>query len=337
MGREKGFSYFQLNTNGIRLAEEPSLAQHLKDAGLTCVFLQFDATDDRINRVLRGTELLEKKQKAIDACAIARLPVVLVPTIAGGINDSEVAAIINYGIQHSPVVRGVHFQPMSFFGRCDVTAKRVTIPELLLQIEEQSGRILQREDFSGGSVENPHCSFNANYIINDKGYLEPLKSRRTSCCGPVIEEDPVVSSCCGPVIEEDPVVSSCCGPVIEEDPVVSSCCGPTTTEIPSLPTSRYRPTDDPVARAQDIQQRRWGTNLDALPIDRPEVGSFDEFLWQTKARGFSVTGMAFMDAYTMDFDRLCSCYIFTLDPEGNPIPFCAYNLTNTQGSGLYRN
>jgi uncharacterized radical SAM superfamily Fe-S cluster-containing enzyme len=310
MGREKGFSYFQLNTNGIRLAEEPDLAHRLKHAGLTCVFLQFDATDDRINRTLRGVDLLEKKQRSIDACATARLPVVLVPTIAGGVNDSEVAAIVNYGIQHSPVVRGVHFQPMSFFGRCDVTATRVTIPELLSLLETQSDRMLQREDFSGGSVENPHCSFNANYIINDKGCLEPLKSRRSSCCGPVIEEEPAVSSCCGPVTTEKP---------------------------PSPPTSCCRPTDDPVARAQDIQQRRWGTDLDALPANRPEAGSLDEFLWQTKARGFSVTGMAFMDAYTMDFDRLRSCYIFILDPAGNPIPFCAYNLTDAQGGGLYRN
>jgi uncharacterized radical SAM superfamily Fe-S cluster-containing enzyme len=310
IGREKGFSYFQLNTNGIRLAEEPDLARRLKDAGLTCVFLQFDATDDRINRTLRGIDLAEKKQKAIDACGSARLPVVLVPTIAGGVNDNEVAAIVNYGIQRSPVVRGVHFQPMSFFGRCNITAERVTIPELLLLLEEQSDRMLQREDFSGGGVENPHCSFNANYLINDKGRLEPLKSRQTSCCGPTIEEEPVVSSCCGSVTIEKPL---------------------------SSPTSYCRSADDPVARAQDIQQRRWGTDLDALSIDRPEAGSLDEFLWRTKARGFSVTGMAFMDAYTMDFDRLRNCYIFTLDPAGNPIPFCAYNLTNAQGNGLYRN
>lgn len=33
MGREKGFTFFQLNTNGIRLAEEEEYARKLKKAG----------------------------------------------------------------------------------------------------------------------------------------------------------------------------------------------------------------------------------------------------------------------------------------------------------------
>ena len=42
MGREKGFTFFQLNTNGIRLAREEGYAGKLKKAGLNTVFLQFD-------------------------------------------------------------------------------------------------------------------------------------------------------------------------------------------------------------------------------------------------------------------------------------------------------
>ena len=41
MGREKGFTFFQLNTNGIRLAQEAGYARKLKKAGLNTVFLQF--------------------------------------------------------------------------------------------------------------------------------------------------------------------------------------------------------------------------------------------------------------------------------------------------------
>jgi uncharacterized radical SAM superfamily Fe-S cluster-containing enzyme len=338
IGRDKGFSYFQLNTNGIRLAEDPGLAMRLKDAGLTCVFLQFDGTDDRINQALRGARLLSLKQRTIDACAAARLPVVLVPTVAGGINDEDLAAIIDYGIQRSPVVRGVHFQPMSFFGRHTVTATRVTIPELLLALEVQSGGMLSRGHFSGGGVENPHCSFNANYVIDDEGRLQLLGTKASSCCGPTIEAEPEsTASCC----EAEPVASCC-----EPEPVAScckpepaaSCCGQTPEDAPESVTSCCGQTaeNDLVARAQDIQQRRWGTDLDTLPAERPEPGTLDEFLWQTRARGFSVTGMAFMDAHTQDFERLRSCYIFILDSNGDPIPFCAYNLTDARGTGPYR-
>ena len=39
MGREKGFTFFQLNTNGIRLAQEAGYARKLKKAGLNTGFL----------------------------------------------------------------------------------------------------------------------------------------------------------------------------------------------------------------------------------------------------------------------------------------------------------
>ena len=59
MGRAMGFRFIQLNTNGLRLARDPSFVERLKKAGLASVFLQFDGTDDRIHRALRGGPLLK--------------------------------------------------------------------------------------------------------------------------------------------------------------------------------------------------------------------------------------------------------------------------------------
>ena len=325
IGREKGFEYFQLNTNGILLAEDEGLAKRLKDEGLTCVFLQFDAISESANRALRGADILKAKKRALDNCAAVNLPVVLVPTLAKGINDEEIMSVIDYGISRSPIVRGVHFQPMSFFGRCDVDADRLTIPDVLQLMEDQSSGMIRVSHFSGGTVEQAHCSFSANYLIDDGGRLQPLGFGATSssCCGPVIEQEP---SCCAAVTEPEP---SCCAVAAQPKPQPQSKPQPQPSPCCSSP-------HDAVRRAQDIQLRRWGTDLDAIPEMRPEAGSLDEFLWQTKARGFSITGMAFMDAWTMDFDRLRRCYIFEMDKDGNPIPFCAYNLSNAKGRGLYR-
>jgi hypothetical protein len=44
--RDAGFTFIQLNTNGILLAEDSDLAPRLCDAGLTSVFLQFDGLQD---------------------------------------------------------------------------------------------------------------------------------------------------------------------------------------------------------------------------------------------------------------------------------------------------
>ncbi|MDR1712597.1 MAG: hypothetical protein LBR39_00335, partial [Coriobacteriales bacterium] len=72
------------------------------------------------------------------------------------------------------------------------------------------------------------------------------------------------------------------------------------------------------------------------PLTRPEPGTLDAFLWDTKARGFSITGMAFMDAWSMDFERLRRCYVFCLEPDGRVIPFCACNLSDTAGNSPMR-
>lgn len=54
VGRDKGFSFFQLNTNGLRIAEEKGYAEFLRDAGVSCVFLQFDGLRDSTYEILRG-------------------------------------------------------------------------------------------------------------------------------------------------------------------------------------------------------------------------------------------------------------------------------------------
>ena len=57
LGKAKGFPYLQLNTNGLRLAAQGDYAAQLKDAGLDCVFLQFDAVEDAAYTALRGRPL----------------------------------------------------------------------------------------------------------------------------------------------------------------------------------------------------------------------------------------------------------------------------------------
>ena len=46
--------------------------------------------------------------------------------------------------------------------------------------------------------------------------------------------------------------------------------------------------------------------------------------------------MAFMDADSLDLERLRRCYIFEADAERGMVPFCAYNLTARDGRALYR-
>jgi hypothetical protein len=184
--RRLGFPFVQINTNGLRLAQDPAYARRLKEAGLDCVFLQFDGLDDGIYRAIRGADLAERKRKAIDVCAELGLGVVLVPVLVPKINLDSVGDIIRFAASRSPQVRAVHFQPISYFGRYPGTpsaADRVTLPEVLAAIEAQAA--LPASNFHPASAENPYCSFSGEVIVTADGTLVPATPAKSSgCCGP---------------------------------------------------------------------------------------------------------------------------------------------------------
>lgn len=189
LGRRRGFSFFQLNTNGLRLAAEPDYAGKLKLAGLSCVFLQFDGTRDAIFKTLRGKALLDAKARAVEHCAAQGLGVVLVPTLVPGINTDNVGEIIRWGLARSPIVRGVHFQPISYFGRYPRQprdAVRFTLPELMRELELQTSGLLRAADFCPPGGENAYCSFHGNYVLLADGRLQALPGRKAGCCQPVV-------------------------------------------------------------------------------------------------------------------------------------------------------
>ena len=142
MGKAMGFGFIQLNTNGLRLAEDVSFVRDLKQAGLDSVFLQFDGLTDDVHLKLRGKKLNALKTKAVAHCRACNLGVVLVPTVVPGVNDGQIGEIIRFGLDNAPHVRGVHFQPISYFGRYpNVPAERdrMTLPQVIQAIGDQTG------------------------------------------------------------------------------------------------------------------------------------------------------------------------------------------------------
>lgn len=187
LGRKMGFPFFQLNTNGLRLARETGYAETLKQAGLDTVFLQFDGVTDEPYEILRGRKLMEEKERAIENCAGAGLGIVLVPVIAAGVNEDQIGDILKFAMARMPAVRGVHFQPLSYFGRCGLLRPEipVTIPRMLRHIEAQTDGVMKASDFTGGGAESPYCSFHASYMRRRDGSFRVLaqKSGGSCCCG----------------------------------------------------------------------------------------------------------------------------------------------------------
>jgi len=181
--RDAGFSFIQLNTNGLRLAADPHFTKKLKEAGLTSVFLQFDSLNDDSWQRIRGRRLCEQKLQAVELLAELDLGIVLVATIVRGINDSELWNLCQFGLDHQPAVRGIHFQPVSLFGRFPNLAadSHITLPELMQGLVEQSGDQLHIGDFLPPGCEHALCSFSARYLNYGQGRLTRLGATGCNC------------------------------------------------------------------------------------------------------------------------------------------------------------
>lgn len=194
--RSLGYTFLQLNTNGLRLAADPGYVQALKEAGLSTVFMQFDGINDVVYRRLRGQNLFEIKQKAIENCAQHHLGVVLVPTLVPGVNTGQIGDIVRYALSGMPVIRGVHFQPVSYFGRYPTVphdSDRITLPEVLQALEQQTDGLLKATDFAPSDCENALCSFHGDFIYLEDGRLAPVTLKEDTggspdrCCRPEAE------------------------------------------------------------------------------------------------------------------------------------------------------
>lgn len=313
LGKAKGFTFFQLNTNGVRIAKEENYAAHLAQIGVSCVFLQFDGLDDQIYQTLRGCALKDTKLLAIRRCREAGLPVVLVPTLTPGVNDHAIGEILQFALRHTPYIRGVHIQPISYFGRCALTppAKRLTIPRILKNIEDQTDELMKAADFGGGGAESPYCSFHASYLCREDGTIKALARKQTQCCCVQSSdardfvaqhwgEKPKAESCC--CSEPEPATQECCCCDSEPAPVQECCC---CDSEPSV-------------------------------SDCCDTSSLDDFLHKVVESTFTVSGMLFQDAENLDLERLRRCYLCEADTEHGMVPFCAYNLTDRDGKALYR-
>ena len=178
MARERGFTYIQVNSNGRRLSVSEEYCRELAQSGVTTVYLGFDGFDDKAYQAKYGENILRQKDRAIENCGRAGIAVVLVPCVIPGANDDQLGAIIDYAIQKVPVVRGVYFQPVSYFGIYPGDkVRRITIPEVIRRIESQTGGRVRERDFLPGAYEAAACSFQASYLVGADGKLTALNRR----------------------------------------------------------------------------------------------------------------------------------------------------------------
>ena len=173
--KERPIRHLMLNTNGLRIAQEPDFAARLaRYAPGFEVYLQFDSLRREALMDLRGADLRRVRADALAALDAAGVSTTLVVTVKRGVNDDEIGDIIRHAQQWS-CVRGVTLQPVQDAGRCegyDASRHRLTVSELRRRIVEQSGI------FTAADVVpvpcNPDTLAMAYAIRSPDGGLQPL-------------------------------------------------------------------------------------------------------------------------------------------------------------------
>jgi 7,8-dihydro-6-hydroxymethylpterin dimethyltransferase len=288
-----------LNTNGIRLASDRRFVAALGERNRTPgravnIYLQFDGFDERTHREIRGRDLREIKQRALDNCAEAGLTVTLVAAVERGLNDHELGDIIEYGLGH-PAVRSVSFQPVTHSGRHVEfdPLQRLTNSDVIHQIAAQRPQWFQAGDFFPVPCCFPTCRSityllsqgtpgDADFgvvpiprLLNVEDYLDYVSNR---------------------VVPDHTVREA-----LEKLWSASAFMGTDTTE------EKLRAA----AEALDC--------ADACGVNLPEA------IADLSGRAFMIVIQDFQDPYTLNVKQLMKCCVEEITPDGRLIPFCAYN------------
>jgi len=172
--RRRPIKHLMLNTNGIRIANEPGFAERLNGyAPGFEVYLQWDSLRPAALQALRGVDLSSVRLRALENLNRVGLSTTLVMTVARGINDDEIGSVIEFAAQHS-CVRGVTLQPVQHAGRTedyDPATQRLTLTEVRQKILDQTTL------FAPADIIPVPCNPDAlamAYAIKDGTSIRPL-------------------------------------------------------------------------------------------------------------------------------------------------------------------
>ncbi|MCG3161797.1 MAG: hypothetical protein JMDDDDMK_03011 [Acidobacteria bacterium] len=141
MAKSRPIRHLMVNTNGIRIAKEEEFAKRLAEFMPDFeIYLQFDSFKAEALKELRGADLRNVREQALERLNRLEISTTLVVTLKKGLNDDEVGAIIDFALRQ-PCVRGVTFQPIQAAGRLegyDPARDRLTLTEVRRRILEQT-------------------------------------------------------------------------------------------------------------------------------------------------------------------------------------------------------
>ena len=304
--KKAGMSHIEVNTNGLRIAEDIEYFKKLLDAGLSTLYLQFDGLREEIYKATRArTSLVPIKQKVIDnARKIGLDSIVLVVTLCKGVNDKDLGAIVDYAVENHDVVRCINIQPVSMAGRLqkdEMRKLRITIPDTIKEIEEQTNGVVSRWDWR--PVNWPVPMTKGMGVIKSKVYpdftMHPMCGAATFL---VVDKDgsfkPIMN-----YVDVDKFAD------VFWDIYYSGAKGKKT--MAKLKMLKLLP----MARSDFVR------GLIRSVITKGSYEALGEFMRRIVMIGI----MHFQDVWNFDLERVQKCAIHYVTPDMKIRSFCAYN------------
>jgi hypothetical protein len=138
-----------INTNGRRIARDDKFLEFLKaNRERLEIYLQFDGFKASTHQTLRGEDVAAEKQTALRRLSEAGIWTTLVMTAAQGVNDDELGAVLQCGLE-TPRCSGLAIQPVFGSGRNPGfdPGNRLTPTGVLRRLEDQSQGLATAGDF----------------------------------------------------------------------------------------------------------------------------------------------------------------------------------------------
>ncbi|MGH9213882.1 MAG: radical SAM protein [Acidimicrobiales bacterium] len=301
LAKDKGIGHVVLNTNGIRLARDPSFAKRLAELGVK-VYLQFDGVEEATHVAMRGRDLRDAKATALERCAAAGVGVMLVAAVERGVNDHELGAVVRRGIAH-PAVRGVVFQPVTHAGRHEAfdPRTRLTNADVIHGLVDQCPDWFRPSDFFPVPCCSPTCR-SITYLLADDEDVVAIPR--------LVPMDRYLDYLANRALP-DPSLRR----VLEG--LWSASSVPGTDDVADRLATVLASLGLPDALG-DLAESALATCA-ACGIDLPDA------LDDLAAKAFMIVIQDFQDPYTLNVRQLMKCCVEQITPDGRLIPFCAYN------------
>ncbi len=311
-----------VNTNGIRLAHDPVLIDYLGNLrDRVQIYLQFDGLTDSVYQTLRGEPLAQIKLRAVENLGRVGLRTTLVTTLEPGVNEHEIGAIVQYGLER-PWITGISFQPTTYSGRYmlpETLERRITFPDVVREIARQTNGLYREDDFLPLPCAHPNCH-TLSYAYRSGGRVVPLSR--------FIDARKHLDLLANGITFTRLKARE----LIERFLVAESCCDVTQASILSGHHTNGAHSASAIVGSGGVTMA--APYAPATDSDLPSLAA--EFFTRATTEQlaaedvFRITITSFLDAYNFDVRRVMKCCIHHLLPSGHIIPFCAYNV-------LYRN